>query len=270
MSILQWLLLILAITAVISFYLWTRRRGGPDPWEPMRDSGEDDQEAEHLEKMPEELDDTGDMPFDGMVGADDIPDMPEDLPGADDELVFNYDLPDYDVQDEQDDNDSLPESGPELRPGKLKHTVQPEDQRIVVLHVACKQRDYFSGEAIHEALRSCRLQFGMQEVYHRMTEENGVPESVFSVANMLKPGYLNPDEAGGLETPGITLFMVLPGPLNGSAAFRDMLETANQLAEKLGGEVLDDQRALLTWQTAQYLMDEIAEDQRKLQIKQNA
>ena len=95
-----------------------------------------------------------------------------------------------------------------------------------------------------------------------------LPESVFSVANMLKPGTLDPVDEDHLQTPGLTLFLVLPGPLDGVASMRDMMETANGIAVALGGEVLDDKRALLKAQTAQYMLDQIAEIDRRARIAQ--
>jgi cell division protein ZipA len=162
-------------------------------------------------------------------------------------------------------------------PGQLGLDIEPRDNRqpqrtvaappgqekIIVLHVAAKEGQAFAGPAVHTALQLCRLQFGMREVYHRITEVNGVPEAVFSVANMVKPGQLDPMQAQQFRTPGLTLFMVMPGPIDAVTAFRDMLDTAQRLAARLGGDVLDDKRALLTHQSEQYLHDQIAELQRR-------
>lgn len=268
MSPLQWLLLILAVAAVVSFYIWTKRRGGPDPWQDMRSKDPAGDELAHAQSLSASgREDEEPNVFDGLLGADDIPDMPD---GSSVRQQDDDDLPGFDIRDELPEEDLQVEKAPDLNPAGLQRRPEPAQQRIVVLHVACKKGHVFLGEAVHEALAACRLQYGMQQVYHRITETNGVPETIYSVANMLKPGFLNPDDAATLETPGLTLFMVLPGPIDGPAAFRDMLDTAHGLAEQLGGDVLDDKRVPLKRQTAQFLMDEIAEDHRKLQLKQHA
>lgn len=106
----------------------------------------------------------------------------------------------------------------------------------------------------------------MRNIYHRITEVNGYPEVVFSVASMLKPGYLDPVESQDFSTVGLTLFMVLPGPTDGVAAFRDLINTADKLALRLGGEVLDESRTRITHQSAQYMRDEIAELERQWRV----
>lgn len=136
-----------------------------------------------------------------------------------------------------------------------------------VLHVTGRDGGFFDGPDVHAALRAQQLEFGQHDIYHRITEVNGVPESVYSVANILKPGYLDPAEEDHLRTPGLALFLVLPGPLEGVRAMRDMLDTARALAETLDGEVLDDKRALLTPQATQYLLDRVAELDRRRRVR---
>jgi len=140
------------------------------------------------------------------------------------------------------------------------------EQEIFQLHVASPDGRSFDGPDIHAALQANELKFGLSDIYHRVTETHGVPESVFAVANMLKPGTLDPAEQDHLSTPGLTFFLVVPGPLEGGPAMRDMMETANAIAQSLGGEVLDDKRALLKAQTAQYVLDQIAELDRRARL----
>lgn len=269
MGVVQWLLLLLAVGGVIAIYVVTKRREGPNPWQDMQNPDVKGQESvppgpdTDFRSTPSSAASEGLDEFQGLLGADDVPDLPDDIAP---DMAFDDDLPDYEVRAEPETSGNEPTA--ELNPAGLNRRREPEEQqRIVVLHVASKDGQLFAGEDIHAALRECKLQFGMQDVYHRITEENGVPEAVYSVANMLKPGFLNPDEAAELETLGLALFMVLPGPIDGVPACKDMMETANSLAQKLGGEVLDDKRALLKRQTAQFLLDEIAEDDRKRLIR---
>lgn len=143
------------------------------------------------------------------------------------------------------------------------------EESLFVLHVAGRDGAFFDGPDVHAALRVQELEFGLHDIYHRVTEANGAPESVYSVANMLKPGYLDPAEEDHLRTPGLALFLVLPGPLEGVPAMRDMLDTAHALADALGGEVLDDKRTLLTPQARQYLLDQVAELDRRQRVRAN-
>ena len=141
----------------------------------------------------------------------------------------------------------------------------PESQ-VFVLHVAAPEGQAYNGQDVIETLESLGLKFGLNDLYHRVTEQHGVTESVFAVASMVQPGTLHPAEAEALTTPGLSMFLLVPGPLEGRAAMHDMMETAHRLTVTLGGTVLDDKRALLKAQTAQFVLDQIAEIDRKARL----
>src|SRR5699024_11097561 len=125
----------------------------------------------------------------------------------------------------------------------------------------------FDGPDIHAALDREGLKFGPSDFYHRVTDANGEVETVYCVANMVKPGTLDPVDQDHLRTPGMTLCLVLPGPTEGVRAMRDMMETANARATALGGQVLDDQLLVLKAQSAQYTLDQIAELDRQARLR---
>jgi cell division protein ZipA len=60
-----------------------------------------------------------------------------------------------------------------------------------------------------------------------------------------------------LETPGVTLFMTLPGPLPALDAWEMLLPTAQRLAELLDATVLDEERNALGRQRIAHLRDEL-------------
>ncbi|PIV33239.1 MAG: cell division protein ZipA, partial [Lysobacterales bacterium CG02_land_8_20_14_3_00_62_12] len=70
-----------------------------------------------------------------------------------------------------------------------------------------------------------------------------------------------------LETPGLTLFMALPGPLSALEAWDAMLPTAQRIAELLEGEVLDEDRNAVNRQRIQFMRDELRQYDRE-QAKQ--
>jgi cell division protein ZipA len=80
---------------------------------------------------------------------------------------------------------------------------------------------------------------------------------VFSVASLLKPGHLDPAVAEDFQTPGLTLFMVLPGPVRAADAVRDMITTAERLAKAIGAEVYDARKQPFTPTSARELQQEI-------------
>ena len=64
-----------------------------------------------------------------------------------------------------------------------------------------------------------------------------------SLANAVEPGFFNLNAMGTFNSPGLVLFMRFDEETEDLMdRFYFMLETAKQLADDLGGEVLDDTR----------------------------
>ncbi|MGH8414667.1 MAG: cell division protein ZipA [Gammaproteobacteria bacterium] len=145
------------------------------------------------------------------------------------------------------------------------HSGQDKKQLILALHVTCRDQTGFDGGEVLAALHSSGLEFGQYQVFHRLVKGE-TDQSVFSVANMVEPGVLEPDALPKMRVPGLTLFLVLPGPQDGVAACADMLATARTLARQLNGEVLDEKRNVLTTQSAQQIRERILEFQRQLDV----
>ncbi len=264
MSLMQWVILIAAVAAVIALYLRMRRARDDDPWKKQfsRDETRPDYDQLTGSDTGGSVDAAGSyiVGKPRVVGASEPAERVEpELPPASAQMEKGWENFSATRDDEQLRLDMPAGAQRAQRPP----AAPPGQERIIVLHVAAAEGEVFAGPAIHNALQLCRLQFGMRDVYHRITEVNGVPEAVYSIASMVKPGFLDPGMARDFSTPGLTLFMVMPGPIEGVQAFRDMLETAQQIAQRLGGDVLDDKRTLLTHQTEQYLHDQIAETERR-------
>lgn len=133
----------------------------------------------------------------------------------------------------------------------------PEDL-IVVLNVMAHQGQAFHGAAIINATHDAGLVFGEMQIFHYMY--NGAP--LFSLANALNPGSFDISAIEDAATPGLTLFLRLPGPIDGLAAFDRMYNITTRLATTLGGEVCDSRRVILTAQALEKQREEIAEHQR--------
>jgi FtsZ-interacting cell division protein ZipA len=116
------------------------------------------------------------------------------------------------------------------------------EQKILAILIAEREGGVIMGNNLHRALRKEALVFGDRKIYHRM--DLGQP--VFSVAGLLKPGQLDPAEAESFATPGLTMFMVLPGPASPVDAVRDLLNTAKELSKSLKGELFDNKRQPFT------------------------
>ncbi len=135
---------------------------------------------------------------------------------------------------------------------------EPEPDRIVVLYVRARGGERISGTQLVEAARMAGLEFGDMDIYHRL-DESGHRETVFSMANMVAPGTLEDANTPAFSTPGVALFMRLPGPLRALDGWDMMLATARRLAELLEAEMLDENHSNLNRQRIQQIREEMRE-----------
>jgi len=146
-------------------------------------------------------------------------------------------------------------------PGKRPSDLPVE--RIVTLYVVARGNAHFSGSDVAVAAEKAGLQFGDMQIFHRPLD--GKPETgpIFSMANMVKPGTFDMSRIDELQTPGLSFFMTLPGPLSALDAWDAMLPAAQRMAELLGGNVLDEERNALGRQRIAVLRDELRSWDRK-------
>lgn len=140
--------------------------------------------------------------------------------------------------------------------------------RIVTLFVAARPGETINGADIVVAAEKAGLAFGDMNIFHRLVD--GRPEAgpIFSVANMMKPGSFDLRRVHDIETPGLTFFMTLPGPLAALDAWETLLPTAQRMAELLDASVLDEERNTLGRQRIAHLRDELRAFDRKQEKQQ--
>ncbi|MEX0731917.1 MAG: cell division protein ZipA [Aquisalimonadaceae bacterium] len=143
---------------------------------------------------------------------------------------------------------------------------QDAGEKIVVLHVTAGKGYLFTGPALLDSLERIGLRHGMHGIYHWMLSAHSGSTPMFSVANMVEPGQFDPDQAEDMETPGVAMFMQLPGPFDGLTAFERMLETARRLADELDGQILDAQRCDLNAQAIEHIREDLREYRRKAHL----
>ena len=130
-------------------------------------------------------------------------------------------------------------------------------ERIVTLFVTARPGESLAGSDIIVAAEKAGLEFGDMGIFHRLVIGKVVDGPVFSMANMVKPGNFDMAHLDSVHTPGVTLFMTLPGPLPALDAWEMLLPTAQRLAELLDAQVLDEGRNALGRQRIAHLRDEL-------------
>jgi cell division protein ZipA len=136
-----------------------------------------------------------------------------------------------------------------------------ELQRIVTVRVCAVGEARWSGNQLMAALELHGLAFGRYQVFHRKHADG---RSLFCVASLIEPGTFDIAEMADQEYRGVTLFAVLPGPIQPLETMDELLGTARGLAEELSGMVQDAKGMPLSPQRAAALREDIARFQASL------
>ena len=124
-------------------------------------------------------------------------------------------------------------------------SAEPEMQ-VIVLNVHCAGTEPFVGTKLFDSMEQNGLLYGEMDIFHRHSDLSGTGKVLFSVANMMQPGTLEHTDPAAFTTKGISFFMTLPCYGDPEQNFKLMLKTAQQIADDLGANVLDDTRNLMT------------------------
>lgn len=128
--------------------------------------------------------------------------------------------------------------------GALQVIWPPAKQdRILWLRVVAPEGASFQGRALRQALASCGLAHGPQDIFHRANDAGTV---LASAANLTRPGSFDLAVMDGQQFRGVHVFSVLPAPLSDLQTFDELLMLADEIATRLDGAVLDDTGGALT------------------------
>ena len=138
----------------------------------------------------------------------------------------------------------------------IEEPAAPPEQKIVTLRIVARNNGAFAGDELVLSLRGIGMRHGKFGIFHRF-EGNDEDQIVFSAASLVEPGSFDLTNIKDQEIPGISLFMVLPGPMDGAEGFDLMMATARALAQSLNAELLDESGSTPSIQRERYLREEI-------------
>lgn len=136
---------------------------------------------------------------------------------------------------------------------EAQRTEAAAQQRIVALRLVA-MGNRWSGRRLREALEAEGLAHGRYSIFHRQREDG---KTLYYVASLMEPGSFDLAKMDGQEFLGISLFGIVPGPLDAPTTFDTVLAAARHLAERLQGQLQDEQGSTLTAQRILNLRDDL-------------
>jgi len=156
---------------------------------------------------------------------------------------------------------TLLESGDRSSAAPVQAANASEQQKIVTVRVCAAGEARWSGATLLSALELHGLAYGRYQVFHRRHVDG---RSLFCVASLIEPGTFDATRMSSEEFRGITLFAVLPGPVEPLLTIDELLSAARGLAQELAGMVQDSKGMPLSPQRAAALRDDVARFQASL------
>ena len=139
------------------------------------------------------------------------------------------------------------------------------EQKIVTLRVIARNSGAFAGDDLVLSLRGIGMRHGKFGIFHRF-EGSDEENIIFSAASLVEPGSFDMANIKEQKIPGISLFMVLPGPIDGAEGFDLMITASRALAQTLDAELLDETGSTLSIQRERYMREEIIQHQHSLAV----
>ncbi len=130
-----------------------------------------------------------------------------------------------------------------------------EAQKIITVRVCSVGETRWPGAALMAALEVHGLAYGRYQVYHRKHSDG---RSIFCVASLVEPGTFDLQRMAEEDYRGVTLFAVLPGPLEPLRTVDALMAAARDLARELSGTVQDVKGVPFSPQRVAALREEVA------------
>lgn len=108
---------------------------------------------------------------------------------------------------------------------------------FIIINVIAKNGGYFASYDLLQAILATGMQYGSMNIFHFVEDSPRGKITLFSLASATEPGEFDLNNVGNISCAGLTLFMNIARVPDPGDVFVLMLETAEQLAQDLNGEL---------------------------------
>ena len=119
----------------------------------------------------------------------------------------------------------------------------------------------YRGDSLFTVMSNHGMKFGDMNIFHRIEPLSKMVS--YSAANVVEPGTFDLSEMDTFTSPGLCMFMQLPGPDNPLETFEHMLGVARAVCGALGGEIKDEHLNVITPQTVAHYQQRIQDFSRR-------
>jgi len=134
--------------------------------------------------------------------------------------------------------------------------------KIVTIRMLSRGAAPFPGEDLVLALREAGLRHGRFGIFH-FYPSDAEDTPIFSVASLTEPGSFDLTRVRTDQYQGVSLFLGLPGPIEGVAAFDAMVNAGRAVAKRLDGNLVDEHGSTLSVQRERYLREDVIQFQHR-------
>lgn len=124
---------------------------------------------------------------------------------------------------------------------KANSSTQYDIDNYIILQLMAPQKRPYQGYELIQTLTSVGFHFGKMNIFHFYADPLTKKELLFSLASAIEPGTFDLDHTGEIVCSGLCLFMSIHKVKSALTAFDLMWETAQTLAQDLGGILCDRQ-----------------------------
>ncbi|MDH5472790.1 MAG: cell division protein ZipA C-terminal FtsZ-binding domain-containing protein [Gammaproteobacteria bacterium] len=241
MDELRWILLGLGVVLIVAVYFWGRYQKSTVV--PLNDKLYEAPSFSAKEDDNRWVDGVGPV---RVVIKDDPADVTVDI-NVDTDTVSS----DIEVADDASSDTEITSSDSQVVES-TRPVEKPHVDDVVSVYLVVAKDKVIKGEHIYSACLGNNLQYGEMKIFHRIDDDG---EIVFSLSDMMKPGWFDIDHMNHHETRGISLFAQLSLVVDPVRALDDMLLCAYGVANLLGAQLCGNDRMLLNESTVKLMRE---------------